>query len=920
MRQYFIIILAVVSFCHSAEILTHWAIITEPGIGGHFGWSIAAGDFNGDDLRDVAIGSPFSDANGYRSGVVYVYIAPDFYTPAVIIPGLHTEDQFGISADNAGDFNGDGFDDLLVGANVVDDIGAAYIFYGGPSFDSIPDIGFDGENYVDNFGFSCAGIGDLNGDGFDDIIIGALYSDELGDRTGKAYIYFGSSSPDTIVDIALIGLDEDDDFSVDLDGRLDFDNDGIPDILIGAVQAGDPFVKTGEAYVFTGDRLLLGATVPEFKFHGEFPFNFFGGTVAALGDVNGDGFDDVISGAYNYANPLEPDTSVGRAYVYFGKSGTSSPFEISDMIISGRRNYDYLAGTVGAPGDVNGDGFDDFAVSADWDSISGDFTGSVLIFCGGFIPDTVPDYICRPVAGDEGFGWAIEGLGDITGDSYPDFAVSNGVYDDTGRVYIYAGFSSIEILEARVILPFDGAISSDSLQPTSFFVMTDHIIDDSTVLLAIDGDTIGIDDSRLTISGDTIYFVPDSPYSDGDSVRICLVDIRTTAGDYLDSAVCTDFVVDLTPPVLLLSVPDDGDTVQYRLQLCAWVLTDSISKRIGGIPEISVDGEVYPADTQSYLGYKLFWTIPESTGLASPRNSYRICLSGVCDIPDYGEPNYADSFCENITFSRQWIFEFTASVSGKEPIDFYIGQSGLATDGYDPAIDIVMPPPIPSQADVRIYDDGLWLYRDMRAELAESLIWIIKNLDTARAQIHWDNRMLPYGIFLWNGEIDMATSDSASIDADDSAIVVARFGMPKIFAFEIPPRWSLLGFPGYPAYSNTDDLNELNAIGPLAYGDGGYFVPERWLAGKGFFVFGMRDAILPVWIYQRNTETQVIQKMWNLLAPPVDSAVVSTEPDGIFIAPPFELDGGYYVPADILERGRGYWFFFSDDGEIMLGE
>ncbi|MCD6594820.1 FG-GAP repeat protein [bacterium] len=920
MKRYFITIFAVFSFCWSAEILTPWTIIVEPGIGGRFGWSIAAGDFNGDSLRDVAIGAPFSNANGYRSGAVYVYFAPDFSIPSLIIPGLHIEDQFGISMDNAGDFDGDGFDDLLVGANVVNDIGAAYIFYGGPSFDSIPDIGFDGENYVDNFGFSCAGIGDLNGDGFDDIIIGALYNDALGDRTGKAYIHFGSSSPDTMPDILLIGLDINDDFSVDLDGRLDFDNDDIPDILIGAVQAGDPFVKTGEAYVFTGDRLLLGATIPEFKFHGEFPFNFFGGTVAALGDINGDGFDDVISGAYNYANPLETDTSVGRAYVYFGRAGTSSPFEIPDIIITGRTNYDYLAGTVGAPGDVDGDGFSDFAVSADWDSISGDFPGNVLIFCGGFTPDTIPDYICRPLTGDESFGWSIEGLGDITGDGFPDFAVSNGVYDDTGRVYIYAGFSTIVPIEAEIIMPFDSAISSDSMQSTSFLVITDHIIDDSTVFITIGSDTIGIDYDELTIYGDTITFSPDIAYSDGDSVRICLVAVRTTAGDYLDSVVCTDFIIDLTSPVLLLSVPDNDDTVRYRPQVCAWLLIDSISGRIGGIPVVSVDGEIYPTDTQGYANYKLVWTIPESTGFASPRIPYRICLSGICDIPDYGEPNCSDDFCETITFSRQWIFGFTAQVSSKEPIDFYIGQSGSATDAYDPAVDILMPPPIPSQSDVRIYNDGLWLYRDMRPELAESSVWIVKNLDTAQTQIHWDNRLLPSGIFLWNDKIDMATSDLAIIDANDSAVIVSKFGIPEIFVFEIPQRWSLMGFPGYSAFDNVDDLTKLDVIGPLAHNETGYILLEKWLGCRGFFLFGLNRAILPVWTYSANRNTQIINRMWNLLAPPMDSVNISTEPDSIFLAPPFELDGEYYIPASVLEKGKGYWFFFTDYGEVIFGE
>ncbi|HDG68651.1 MAG TPA: hypothetical protein ENG11_05850, partial [candidate division Zixibacteria bacterium] len=355
----------------AAEELSPWMILREDGVGSHFGWSVCAGDFDGDGVRDIAVGAPFDSAAGYRSGAVYIFFGPDFSGPPAIIPGLHPRDQMGISCDNAGDFNGDGYDDLLVGANVVEDIGAAYIFFGGPDLDSLPDVIFFGENPVDNFGYSCAGLGDLNGDGYDDVAVGALYNDELGDRTGKVYIYLGGETPDSIPDIVLVGLSEDDDFGVDLDGRFDFDGDGIPDLLVGAVQAGYPFTQPGEAYVFTGAMLNLGATVPEFRFHGEDVFNFFGGTVAALGDFNGDGKDDVIVGAYNYDDPADPsDTSVGRAYIYFGRESTSAPWEIPDLIFTGRRNRDYFGGTVGAVGDINGDGFADAAVAASWDSIT----------------------------------------------------------------------------------------------------------------------------------------------------------------------------------------------------------------------------------------------------------------------------------------------------------------------------------------------------------------------------------------------------------------------------------------------------------------------------------------------------------------------------------------------------------------------
>ncbi|RKZ34522.1 hypothetical protein DRQ33_01965 [bacterium] len=907
--------------CIGQEELTPWTIIQEPVPGGHFGWSIAAGDFNADSLLDIAIGAPFSDANGYRSGAVYVYIAPDFSTPEIIIPGLHSDDQLGISVDNAGDFNGDGYDDLMVGANVVNDIGAGYVFFGGLYFDSIPDIGFDGENFVDNFGYSCAGIGDIDHDGFDDIIFGALYNDALGSRTGKAYIYFGSAIPDSIVDIELIGLDMNDDFSVALDGRIDFDNDGVFDIVIGAVQAGDPFTKSGQAYVFTGDRIISGITTPEFKFSGEFPFNFFGGTVAGLGDINGDSFDDVIVGAYNYANPSEPaDTGIGRAYVFLGKESTSSPWETPDLIITGRINRDYLGGTVGAVGDVNGDGFDDFAVSADWDSINEDFSGMVMIFTGGYELDTDMDYFCRPMPHDNGFGWDIQPLNDITGDGYPDFAISNGVYHDTGKVYIYEGFSTISPVSAELILPFSGAITSDSLQPVKFAIHSERIIDQSSIEIVVNEDTILYGGSEISYSDDTIIYTPEISFSNGETVRVCLVDIRTTAGDSLSDIVCTEFLVDLTAPVIILSVPDDNAIVNYRPKICAWLTIDSVGAAIDDHPIISIDGAYCPVNSADYYDFTIFWTVPESTEFADPGMQYRICISNICDIPDYGAPNCSEEFCVQMMLRRRWMTKFVACIDDKDSTIFFIGQEPVATDYFDPAIDIIMPPPPPSQADVRLSCEGLWLYRDIRSEIADTdrWIWTIKNLDTQTATINWNPNNFPAGILRWNDDFDMATTNSAEISSGDSANIMLDYKIPEILQIGIPSRWSLSGLTGYPAYNNISDVVELGAIGPFAYRRSSFYIPEKWQPGKGFFIFGMNNILLPIWTYSVVRQCEIIEGQWNLLSPPQDSVSIFSEPEGILIFSPFGFDGTSYFPADILRKGKGYWFFFADSGKVIL--
>ncbi len=945
--------------------LLPWHIIYEPGPGDRFGWSVASGDFDGDGALDIAVGAPFAEVFDEYAGVIYIYFAPDFDTPGLTIPALHSRSQIGISLDCAGDFNGDGYDDLLAGANTVFDTGAAYIFFGGPDFDSLPDVTFFGENHVDNFGYSSAGLGDMNGDGFDDVAVTSLYYryiafdtafsqyfcidsfcfdtiffidsiyidtlpmpgffpdtiyidtfrvDSLGRRTGRVYIYFGGDEPDSIPDIVMSGLDSLDDFGTVIDGRFDFDNDGVPDILVGAVQAGNPYIKPGAAYALTGNRLLMGITQPEFKFTGELPFNFFGGTVAVLGDVNGDGFDDVISGAYNYAHPDIPDTARGRVYVYFGKTGTSSPFEIPDLIITGRRVRDYLGGCVGGIRDINGDGFADFAVSADWDIDSDSAPGVVLIYTGAFEPDTIFDFFCRGSDNGENFGATIECLGDITGDGYPDFAVSNAIWGEPCKVYIYEGFCSFEPFSAEVLIPFDGAITSDSVQETELLLLTERVIDEASIMVTVDDDTIYGGDHRLLLSGDSLSFVPDEPFADGDSIKICLISARTIAGDPLSEQVCVEFLVDLTPPVKILAVPEDSASVFYRPQLCAFLFIDSVSGRFSGAPDISIDGEICANELANFGNFAVIWTVPESASFVQPREQYQVCVSGICDSTDFGEPNCAEEYCVAIEFYRQWLFELKSHVGEKEPTRFYIGQASGATDSYDPALDILMLPLTPAQTNVKLRCEHYWLFRDFRAELSETLSWIIVNIDTGDAAITWNSDDLPTGAFLWNREFDMSVIDSIILCAGDTAEIFATYGSPQLFVLQIPFRWGLLGFPAFPAYNNIYDMTKINVLGPLFFKYGGYFTPDYWLGGKGFFTFGFQNTYLPVWAYPADRQTHIVERKWNLLSPPIDSASVMTEPPGIFLPPAYRFEGDFYYDADEFNCTVGYWMFFIEDG------
>src|SRR5688572_10793314 len=128
-------------------------------------------------------------------------------------------DQFGFSGDGAGDFNGDGFADVIVGAYQhspgISVAGRAYIYFGGPTADAVADLILNGVASGDNFAYSVAGAGDVNGDGYADVIVGAIGSDGNGVDSGRAYVFFGGSAPNAVADMTLTGVNANDFFGQD---------------------------------------------------------------------------------------------------------------------------------------------------------------------------------------------------------------------------------------------------------------------------------------------------------------------------------------------------------------------------------------------------------------------------------------------------------------------------------------------------------------------------------------------------------------------------------------------------------------------------------------------------------------------------------------------------------------------------------
>ncbi len=353
---------------------------------------------------------------------VWLLITPGFassYRTLISPVGAAAGDYFGFPVSTAGDVNGDGYPDMIVGASGNDegglDCGSAYVYYGGPVLDAAADLTFIGEAADGHFGYSVSTAGDLNGDGYPDLIVGAH-------GANHAYVYYGGVVPDTTADLTLTGSGH---FGVSVSVAGDVNSDGYSDVIVGAHMARKAYVYYGGTTPDATADLILdegsGAT-------------FFGYSVSTAGDVNGDGYDDMIVGAGG------SHSFRGTAYIYYGGA---APDPNADLILigAGESAEDRFGGSVSTAGDVNGDGYDDVIVGAKQYGVSPHGPGHAYVYYGGAAPDTTADLIFTGESFGDCLGGSVSEAGDLNGDGYEDLIV--GAHDEAGtgpgRAYIYFG-------------------------------------------------------------------------------------------------------------------------------------------------------------------------------------------------------------------------------------------------------------------------------------------------------------------------------------------------------------------------------------------------------------------------------------------------------------------------------------------------
>ncbi len=528
------------------DFRTDQGFIIQGDVGGDFaGTSVSgAGDVNGDGYADLIIGAYFGDDGGGAAGEAYIVYGAaagagsidgtqrqvidltNFDpTEGFIIQGDTAADLAGRSVSGAGDVNGDGYADVIVGGDRGDDggsnAGEAYIVYGSETGTGsndgtgrqivdltsfTPSQGFiiQGDMAGDQVGVSVSGAGDVNGDGFADLIVGGERGDDGGTDAGEAYIVYGSAGGTGILDgvrqvIDLTsftpaqgfiiqgdtgGLGDGDFMGISVSDAGDVNGDGYADLIVGAEGGNDGGSDAGEAYIVYGSALGTGSNdgagrqvidltnfIPSqgFIIQGDTGSDFTAHSVSGAGDINGDGYGDLIVGA---EGGDDGGNLAGEAYIIYGSAaGTGSNDgagrQVIDLtnfipsqgfIIQGDTDNDFTGHSVSGAGDLNGDGYGDLIVGAYgndegaayivYGSAAGtgsnDGAGRQVIDLTNFTPSQ--GFIIQGDAAGDQAGISVSGAGDVNGDGYADLIV--GAFNggdggaSAGEGYVIYGFDN----------------------------------------------------------------------------------------------------------------------------------------------------------------------------------------------------------------------------------------------------------------------------------------------------------------------------------------------------------------------------------------------------------------------------------------------------------------------------------------------
>ena len=403
-----------------------------------------AGDVNGDGYADVIVGAQSYNGGQGRAYAYYGSAAGLSTTANWTAWSTQANAMFGHSVGTAGDVNGDGYADVIVGVRQYGNgqliEGAALVYYGSAAGLSAT-ANWTAEGNLDYafFGDSVGTAGDVNGDGYADVIVGASGYSNGEASEGWAFVYHGSAgglslTPNWTAQSNVAGAQ----FGYSAGTAGDVNGDGYADVIVGAWYLTNGQQQEGRAYVYHGSASGLSASA-NWTVESNQAYAFFGSSVGTAGDVNGDGYTDVIVGAEGYSNG---QTYEGAAYVYHGSAGGLPA--TANWTAESNQTYANLGGSAGTAGDVNGDGYADVIVGARGYDNGQTEEGRAFVYHGsaGGLPAAYT-WTAESDQASAYFGYSAGTAGDVNGDGYADAIVGAYYYSigqsNEGAAFVYHG-------------------------------------------------------------------------------------------------------------------------------------------------------------------------------------------------------------------------------------------------------------------------------------------------------------------------------------------------------------------------------------------------------------------------------------------------------------------------------------------------
>ncbi len=577
-----------------------------------------AGDVNGDGIVDVIVDARHADVNGSNSGTAYVVFGKSDGTTVDLsdisagiggfaIQGRPQGELAGSSVDGIGDMNGDGLDDLLVGAyRFTGQNGSAYVVFGkadGTTVELSDVFNGNGGFFIrpdqtgQGLGGAISSAGDVNGDGIDDMIIGASRDNAGGPSSGAAFVVFGKAdtSEVRISDIRnengggfiIKGAGNPDGAGFSVADAGDVNGDGLADLLVGA-----PLGGQGSAYVVFGksdstaiDLNDVEAGIGGFAITGSDPLDNIGQSVAGAGDLNGDGLADIIVGS---PQSDSNGSRSGVAHVIYGKAdGDTVDLDNFNESVDGfaivGATADNRAGySVAGVGDFDGDGLDDVAVSAPTVALDGGGNGVTYIVLGtAGVQGNVDLADVENGNGSiaiisNGIGNSVSAIGDMNNDGRADIIMGaqseEGNAPRSGVAYVVFGREAAP----DVVVDEDQSvtISNISISDVDAAEGTGEVVAVLTVangVLTVSGTAAvvsGNGTSELTLTGDlanvndlldTLTYTPDPEFSGSESLEVQVSDLGNAgAGGPLTAVETVDIEVNLVVDGLTVALDADG--------------------------------------------------------------------------------------------------------------------------------------------------------------------------------------------------------------------------------------------------------------------------------------------------------------------------------------------------------------------------